>query len=160
MAQSIQNIVGFAVKATKANQLYLASLGEYLHENEDHEEIREALEAKGRDWRSDKMIAIRGWALVEDTGLSCPAMWAKGFLGDLKALAEAIGETESDTFRLGIKTFGEDLKAKDLRNWTPEGSEESDPMANIERAITMLLNETPKIDPVALGVIRERLAAI
>lgn len=160
MAQSIQSIVKFAVQSTKANQLYLASLGEFLAEHEEHEEIREALEAKGRDWRSDKMIASRGWGLVEETGLSCPAMWSKGFLGDLRKLSEAIGETESDTFRLGIKTFGEELKAKDLRNWTPEGSEESDPMDNIERAIAMLVNETPKVDAMALEAIRVRLLAI
>ena len=139
MAKSIKAITAYAVQSTKANQLYLASLGEYLHEHDEHDDIRAALEASGRDWYSDKMIAVRGWTLVEDTGLSCPAMWAKGFLNDLRTLAESIGETESETFRLGIKTFGQDLKAKDLRNWTPESEDEDKPKRDaIEEAIACL----------------------
>ena len=114
----------------------------------------------GRDWYSDKMIAVRGWSLVDDTGLSCAAMWAKGFLSDLKKLSVAIDQTESETFRIAMDKFGEGLKASDLRDWTPETETETDPMANIERAIVMLTNECPKVDAMALEAIRARLLAI
>ena len=160
MAQSIPTIVKYGIATTKANQLYLASLGEYLAEHEDFSEIQEALTESGRDWYSDKMVASRGWSLVDDTGLSCPAMWAKGFLSDLKKLSVAIEKTESETFRIAMEKFGEGLKASDLRDWTPETETESNPLDNIERAITMLLNETPKIDAMALEGIRVRLSCI
>ena len=160
MAHSIPAIVKFGIATTKANQQYLASLGEYLAEHDDHSEIQEALMESGRDWYSDKMIAVRGWSLVDDTGLSCAAMWAKGFLSDLKKLSVAIDQTESETFRIAMDKFGEGLKASDLREWTPETETETDPMANIERAIVMLTNECPKVDAMALEAIRARLLAI
>ena len=161
MRITIDSIVSLAVKATAGNRLYLASLGSLIADSDDIEPIKDAIENRTtRDWYSDRMIAEWGWNLADETGHSCPAMWSAGFKAALGKLAKSLDKSESETFMAGIAAHDQGLTTKILKAHLAETETETDPLANIERAIVMLTNECPKVDAMALEAIRARLLAI
>jgi hypothetical protein len=162
MRITITSLVSLERKSRDAKRNYLASLGAFLWEADDDErdECKVALEKAGADYASDRRVAEWAQEVMMEAGESCPRMWSLAFLNALRALALAIGKSESETFMAGIKAFGQDLSTKHLIDWTPETETESNPMDNIERAIVMLVNECPKVDAMALEAIRARLLAI
>ena len=162
MRITITNLVSLERKSRDAKRNYLASLGSFLWEADDdeREECKVALEKAGADFASDRRIAEWAQEIMVESGESCPRMFSLAFLNALRALAKALKKTQHETFMAGIKAFGQDLSTKHLTEWTPETETESDPMANIERAIAMLTNECPKVDAMALEAIRARLLAI
>jgi hypothetical protein len=140
------SLTRLAIKARTATRQYLAALGSALSvaDDDERDDIRTAIEKAGRDWASDHRIAEWAWEIHTESGECCDAMWSLGFLNALRALANAIGKTESETFRLGIAEFGQSLTTKDLKAWMPETEEEAtgkrdviaDAIATLQKNIT------------------------
>lgn len=157
MRHSLSMLATRARKANTAVREYLGMLAMMMDSDEyDEADIRHTVEQAGRDWYSDKGIALGGIDILEGASVPAPeAFWAKAFHKAIRDAAKAYGIAPGEALDLVVAEYGDEVRPVDIRRWIPETAEDKPKRDRLAEAIALVMEagiSDPRVEAMVLDL--------